>query len=93
MSAKGPVASSEAVGDFPDAAHTIDMTPSWGEVGLLVWRLAISGETKALDAVRDDFAKVFAAMEAVKQLKPTFTPEQNAIFKEVMSVEISKQTR
>ena len=41
---------------------TIDMTPTWGEIGLLTWRLIVSQEIPALRAYRSEIAR------------PTFAP-------------------
>ena len=37
--------------------ETIDLTPTWGEIGLLYVRLAESGETKALTEMRGEHAR------------------------------------
>ena len=72
---------------------SIDMTPSWGEVGLLLWRLARSGEINALEAARKDYMRAFAGMEVLNQLLRTFTPEQRAVYERVMAEEKAKQDR
>ncbi|AEV26951.1 hypothetical protein Dsui_2600 [Azospira oryzae PS] len=52
-------------------ATTINLTPTWGDIGLLAYRLAVSNEEKALAHLRPDFARAFAMAEALKQLMPT----------------------
>lgn len=72
---------------------TIDMTPTWGEVGLLFWRLAQSGEREAVKQMRGEVAKAFAGMEVLSRLMSTLTPEQRAVFDEVWQVEQAKVLR
>ena len=69
--------------------ETIDMTPTWGEVGNMLWMLAITGQTERLEIVKEDFAKVFAMTQAVKNLD--MTSEQVAAVKATMAVEMAKQ--
>ena len=71
----------------------IDITPTWGEAGLLFWRIAISGnQSHALVEMKNDYAKAWAAMEGVRQLMPTLTPEQKELLNKVMAAEIKKLT-
>ena len=72
---------------------TIDMTPTWGEVGLLFWRLALSGEREAVLKMRHEFARAFAGMEVLSRLLSTLTPEQRAVFDEVWEAEQAKVLR
>lgn len=44
----------------------VDIEPTWADVCLLIVRLAVSGEVKAIEAMRPDIAKAFAAAEAIK---------------------------
>ena len=37
----------------------IDVTPTWGEIGLLFWRLAMSGERAAVQEMRGEVARAF----------------------------------
>lgn len=71
----------------------VDITPTWGEAGLLFWRIAISGnQSQALVEMKQDYAKAWAAMEGVRQLMPTLTPEQKELLNKVMAAEIKKLT-
>jgi len=69
--------------------ETIDMTPTWGEIGNIFWRLAVTGEARALEKVKEDFAKVFAVVQAFKALD--LTHDQTVTCKAVMAVEMAKQ--
>ena len=92
---KTPVIAS--VGNLQDrengAVDTIDMTPTWGEIGLLFWRLALSGEQAAIREMRGEFAKAFAGMEVLSKIMSTLTPEQRAVFDAVWKVEQAKVLR
>lgn len=71
----------------------IDLTPTWGEVGLLFWRLALSGEIAAVEQMRSEIARAFAGMEVLSRLMSTLTPEQRAVFDEVWQAEQAKMLR
>lgn len=70
---------------------TIDMTPTWGEVGNIIWRLASSNEQEALAAVRSEYARAFAMAEAFSKVHATLTDEQKAQASKVLVDELSKQ--
>jgi hypothetical protein len=70
---------------------TIDMTPSWGELGLLVKRLAFSAEGKALRHIWPEAAKAFASAQALAELMPGLSDEQRAIVAKTMYDELVKQ--
>lgn len=42
--------------------------------------------------MKNDYAKAWAAMEGVRQLMPTLTPEQKELLNKVMAAEIKKLT-
>ncbi|MFW6855329.1 hypothetical protein ACODYM_28980 [Burkholderia gladioli] len=71
--------------------ETIDITPTWGEIGLFFSRLAVSGETEAIRAARPDMARAFAAAAAFQALRPTLSEEQLALAATVMTAELTKQ--
>lgn len=71
----------------------IDLTPTWGEMGLLFMRMALSGQTAVLLNLQPELAKAMAAAEALKTITPSLTDEQNAVVQTVMAAEIAKQTR
>ncbi|RBB38899.1 hypothetical protein DPV79_16095 [Burkholderia reimsis] len=72
-------------------AKSIDMTPTWGEVGNIYTRCAESGETKAVRGMRSEVAKAFAAAEAFSAIRNTLTEEQRAIASRVLTEELTKQ--
>ena len=72
---------------------TIELTPTWGEIGLLFWRLALSGEEAAIREMRGEFAKAFAGMEVLSKIMSTLTPEQREVFDAVWKVEQAKVLR
>ena len=72
-------------------ARTIDMTPSWGEVGLFVQRLAFSHEDKALRSIWPEAARAFASAEALNAVLPGLSAEQQAMVTKTMDIELLKQ--
>ena len=70
---------------------TIDMTPSWGEVGLLVKRLAFSAEEQALRHIWPEAAKAFAYAQALSNLMEGLSEVQRAIVAKTMYDELVKQ--
>lgn len=74
-----------------DEPRYIDVTPTWGEIGLLFYRLATSKEVKAIKAGRSEFARAFALAQAVVALKPTLTDAQQALLAKVITEELTKQ--
>ena len=70
---------------------TVDLTPSWGEFGLLYARFAESGERDAVAKLRLDLAKAMAAAQALLELGESLTPEQCRQREEVMHREMAKQ--
>ncbi|VWC52657.1 hypothetical protein BLA23254_08049 [Burkholderia lata] len=70
--------------------ETIDLTPTWGEVGNLYARLAESGETAAIRGMRSEAAKAFAAAQAFTAIQATLSEEQRAIASDVLTTELSK---
>ena len=73
------------------ATETIDMTPSWGEIGTLYVRLAESQEVKAIRGMRADVARAFAAAQALQAIKATLTEEQRALVASTLAAELAKQ--
>lgn len=71
----------------------LDVTPTWGEIGLLFWRLAMSGERAAVQEMRGEVARAFAGMEVLSKLMSTLTPEQKAVFDKVWQAEQAKVLR
>lgn len=72
-------------------ARTIDLTPTWGEVGLMVKRLAMSNEEKALRTIWPEAARAFASAQALTALQPSLTSEQKTLVDRVMDEELKKQ--
>jgi hypothetical protein len=70
---------------------TIDVTPTWGEIGILYVRLAESGERQAIRAMRDDVAKAFAFAEAFKAIRASLPPELRELADTAASAEVAKQ--
>lgn len=69
----------------------IDVTPSWGEIGLLMIRLAMSKETRALEAAKPEFAKAFALASAMVAINGTLNDTQRAMVAETLRLELIKQ--
>lgn len=67
------------------------MTPTWGEIGLIFWRLAASNEQTALNAGRPEMARAFAMAEALNQLVGQLSPDQLVLMQGVIERELGKQ--
>jgi hypothetical protein len=75
----------------PTEPSTIDMTPTWGEIGLLFMRLALSDERRAVEAMRSEVARAMAAAQALSQIMPTLSEEQARVVSTTMVSELKKQ--
>lgn len=73
------------------ATETIDITPTWGNIGALYVRLAESQEVKAIRGMRADVARAFASAEALKAIMSTLNDEQRAIMARTLTAELTKQ--
>ena len=71
--------------------QTIDLTPTWGEVGSIVKRLIVKAENPGLNNLSTEIAQAFAMAEVFKQLHPTLTDEQLNIASRVIVAELTKQ--
>lgn len=70
----------------------INLTPTWGEVGNVLWRMIESNEQQALKLIRSEFARAMAAAEALKVLMDTpLTEEQKKLVSETLETELKKQ--
>jgi hypothetical protein len=70
---------------------TIDMTPTWGQIGAMYVRLAESKEVKAIRAMRSEVARAFSAAQALQAIHSTLTDEQSAIVAKTITDELTKQ--
>ena len=73
--------------------RTIDMTPTWGEIGLIFIRIAMSNEQKALKAGRPEIARAFAMAEALSNVWGELTDEQRTRLEGVIEREQQKGMR
>ncbi|MBW5286543.1 hypothetical protein [Burkholderia gladioli] len=73
------------------ATETIDITPTWGNIGALYVRLAESQEVTAIRGMRADVARAFASAEALKAIMSTLNDEQRAITARTLTAELAKQ--
>lgn len=71
--------------------RTIDLTPTWGEIGNIYARMAESGETKAVAGMRSEAARAFAASQALLAIQSDLTDEQRMKVAAVMDEEMAKQ--
>lgn len=71
--------------------ETIDVTPTWGEVGNVYRRLVESAETKAAKAMGPEIAKALAAAQALTAIQHTLTADQAERVRHVMAAELAKQ--
>lgn len=89
MNARNQIASTSPAVDGP--VKTIDMTPTWGEVGLMYVRLAESKEVKAITQMRSEIARAMAMAQAFKNISETLTGEQKESAGKTIRIELAKQ--
>ena len=73
------------------ARTMIDLTPSWGEFGLMYARLAESGECDAVRTLRTELVKAMAAAQALLELGDSLSPSQIALRDRVLRREMNGQ--
>lgn len=71
--------------------ETIDLTLTWGEIGLFIKRLITSREEDALKHTLPDMARAFAMAEALKSVLDTLDDRQHDIVTRVWAEELTKQ--
>lgn len=71
--------------------QTIDLTPTWGEIGRIYVRLAESGETKAAGAMRSEVARAFAASQALLAIQSDLPDDLRERAARVVDEEMAKQ--
>jgi len=71
--------------------QTIDLTPTWGEIGTLYVRLAESGEVKALAGMRREVARAFAAAQALLAVQNDLPADLAERVRAVIRAEMTKQ--
>lgn len=69
----------------------IDPTLTWGEIGVMYVRLAESGETKAITAMRGEVARAFAASQALTTIMGELPDELRDRARRVIGEELAKQ--
>ncbi|ERZ09678.1 hypothetical protein [Pseudomonas aeruginosa] len=70
---------------------TIDLTPTWGEIGLMYARLAESGELAAIREMRSEIARAFAAAQALQAIQSKLPDDLNETACKVVTEELAKQ--
>lgn len=70
---------------------TIDLTPTWGEIGNMYTRLAESKEVKAIQGMRSEVARAFAAAQALQTIQSQLPDELNELACKVVADEMKKQ--
>ena len=71
--------------------RTIDLTPTWGEVGNIIWRFAVSNEQAALSHIHNEFARAFAMAEVFAKIHTSLTEEQKDQASNILCEELIKQ--
>ena len=71
--------------------RTIDVTPTWGEVGNIIWHFATSNEQAALEHMHNEFARSFAMAEVFSRVYAALTEEQKDLAAKVLCEELTKQ--
>lgn len=71
--------------------ESIDVTPTWGEVGNLFFRLVRAGKGDALEEIMPEVAKAFAIAEAFRAILDSLNGAQALRARDVMLREMEKQ--
>lgn len=69
----------------------VDITPTWGAIGLLVWRLIASREWRALAAYREELARVFAMAQALTDIAKDLPEAHQQRVAKVMAQSLTEQ--
>lgn len=69
----------------------VNIAPSWGEVGNILQRLAVSGDRQAVQKLWPEAAKAFAAAEALNRVMPLLNDEQKSVVAKTMADALKKQ--
>lgn len=70
---------------------TVDLTPTWGEIGNMYARFAECGEVRVIRAMRPDVARALAAAQALQAIALTLTHAQGDLVAKTITVELNKQ--
>lgn len=70
---------------------TVDITPTWGDIGNLFMRLALSSELQVIENMRPEFARAMACAQALAVIEDTLTDEQMAMVANTVQREMAKQ--
>lgn len=70
---------------------TIDMTPTWSEIGSIFYRFAVSGETAAVRAAHSEYVRAFAMATMLNELMPELTDEQCERIHAGIAAELKRQ--
>ena len=70
---------------------TIDLTPTWGEVGNIVRRLIQGGETKAIEQMDSELARAFAACQALQAIQKDLPDDLREKACAIIDAEMTKQ--
>lgn len=70
---------------------TIDLTPTWGEIGNVYTRMAETGEHAAAREMHSEAARAFAFAEAFKTIHASLPADLRELAKATIGVELRKQ--
>lgn len=70
---------------------TIDLTPTWGEVGNIIRRLIQGGQVAAIEQMDADIARAFAAAQALQAIQEELPDNLREIACSVVDAEMTKQ--
>ena len=70
---------------------TVDLTPTWGDIGNLFMRLALSSELQVIENMRPEFARAMACAQALVVIEDTLTDDQKVLVANTVQRELAKQ--
>ncbi|CZZ74818.1 hypothetical protein [Enterobacter hormaechei] len=72
-------------------SSSIDITPTWGEVGNIIRRLIRAGELSAFEHMEVEMARAFAACQALQAIQKDLPDDLREIACAVTAAEMAKQ--
>ncbi|PKO29486.1 MAG: hypothetical protein CVU36_12625 [Betaproteobacteria bacterium HGW-Betaproteobacteria-9] len=71
---------------------TVELTPTWGEISVIVRRLAFDGKQQiAVKKIWPEAARAFAAAEALQRLMSLLSDDQKSVVANILVQELGKQ--
>jgi hypothetical protein len=77
--------------EHPKTVTTVDVTPTWGEIGRIYENLAKTSEHKALEPLHREKSRAFAMAQGLSVIWGTLTPGQQKLANDAMEDDMRVQ--